>query len=699
MLQKEISTKVGLAILVAIFIVCGGVLLWSAFKGDLQLSFETNIFGKHETSDATIKTAPSEVKKFVSADEFKKYLIDHTGDQQNYYGFGGGVMTTRAMMAAEGGGMESADLGLQVGTPTGLNAPSAAPIAGRVSETNVQVAGIDEPDIVKTDGKELYYSRFNNNWVYSRPVPMMDTGVSAGSAGISESMIAPPYYNQGEVSLIAAFPPADMKQDGKIDKSGNLLLDGKTLIVFSNDQKIYAYDVTDKANPKEKWTAKFGDREILVGARLMNGKIYLATQSGADFSRPCPIIPMTIGKNEISIACTDIYYPTNGGTADVTYNFMVLDSQTGDVQNKSAFVGASGQTVFYMSDNSIYLTYPIQVDTVEVAFQFFSENSDLVPSWVVDRLNTVRGYDLSPNAKSAELSSILEKFRNSLNNDDALKLENEMTNRMTKFYEKYRREIGKTGIVKIALNNFSAMAGEVPGAPLNQFSLDEYEKHLRIAVTIGQGWWGMGGFGGSSKTVSDVYVLNDNMDVVGAVKDMGETERIYSVRFIGDRGYVVTFRQTDPFYVLDLGNPKAPALRGELKIPGFSSYLHPLEGHKVLGIGREDGKVKLSIFDATSAENPKEAAKYQLNEYWSEALDNHHAFLLDKKHQVFFIPGSQGGYVFSYIGDELKLMKAVSGTSVQRAIYLEDYMYLIGTNNITVLDEKTWDKIKEFELK
>ncbi len=694
MLQKEISTKIGLIILGVIFVFCAAVLFYTGFRGDLKLS--SAIEGLTRRPGTTgLQTEKGDIKKFVSEDDFKKYLADHQGDE-NYYG----GMAVRSF-AAEGGGIAMQDLGLEMAVPTGLGggekaalAPSAAPSPDRFSETNVQVVGIDEPDIVKTDGKEIYYSIAGGYYPWRgvpEPMPMIE------ERAVSVS-VPPSYRNEGEVKLIAAFPPDQMKEDGKIEASGNLLLNDNILIVFTSEQKINAYDVSDKANPKEKWTAKLGDREYLIGARLMNGKIYITTRHGVDHNRPCPIVPLTMGEKEVSIACTDIYYPSNGGAADATYNFMVLDGKTGEVEKKSAFVGSSGQTVFYMSENAIYLTYQTQVDMVEVAYLFFSNNSDLVPSWVIERLAKVRGYDLSLSAKSAELYATLEKMRNSLNNDDALKLENEMTNRMEDFYEKYRREIGKTGIVKMSLSDFSAKSTEVPGTPLNQFSLDEHKEHLRIAVTIGESWWGLGGFGVRGKTVSDVYIIDNDMDIVGSVKDMGETERIYSVRFLGERGYVVTFRQTDPFYVLDLSSPKKPALRGELKIPGFSSYLHPLEGHKVLGIGREDGKVKLSIFDATFAENPKEVAKYQLNEYWSEALDNHHAFLLDKKHEVFFIPGSQGGYIFSYKGDQLKLEKAVSGVSVQRAIYLEDYMYLIGKNEITVLDEKTWDKVKEFTL-
>ena len=108
--------------------------------------------------------------------------------------------------------------------------------------------------------------------------------------------------------------------------------------------------------------------------------------------------------------------------------------------------------------------------------------------------------------------------------------------------------------------------------------------------------------------------------------------------------------------------------------------------------------MKVSLFDVSSPSNPKEAAKYTLDEYWSDVLNTQHAFLLDDKHKVFFLPGSKGGYVFSYQGDELKLIKAVSGIQARRAIFLNDYLYVVGNDKIVVLDETNWEKIKELDL-
>jgi len=217
--------------------------------------------------------------------------------------------------------------------------------------------------------------------------------------------------------------------------------------------------------------------------------------------------------------------------------------------------------------------------------------------------------------------------------------------------------------------------------------LDEYKDNLRIATTT------TGAFFSSGDSVNDIYVLSENLSIIGSIKDLGLTERIYSARFVEDKGYLVTFRQIDPFYVLDLTDPRNPKKSGELKIPGFSSYLHPITKDKILGVGREDAQVKISLFDVSNPSNPKEVAKYNLDEFWSEIETTHHAFLLDDKHQVFFLPAGASSYIFSYSGNELKLQRVVSDISAQRAVYIDNYMYVIGDTKIVVLNESDWTEV------
>jgi len=138
-------------------------------------------------------------------------------------------------------------------------------------------------------------------------------------------------------------------------------------------------------------------------------------------------------------------------------------------------------------------------------------------------------------------------------------------------------------------------------------------------------------------------------------------------------------------------------VKGELKIPGYSSYLHPIEDNLILGIGREGSNVKISLFDVSDATNPQEISKYTLKEYWSEILNNHHAFLLDKKHKIFFIPAGRGGYIFDYSQKNLKLLKAIEIDNPKRAIYIDDYLYIIGEKELVVVDENIWERVNSLE--
>lgn len=599
------------------------------------------------------------IEKFSSEQDFKDYLEKSQMLEMGYMGLG----------------FEAARAGVPDAIPEAAKGAGGEGELERVSTTTVQVAGIDEPDIVKTDGKEIYFSSSYYYWRY--------------------------YYDYIEPSLnstkvIKAFPPADLALEDKIPQSGSLLLSKNILVIFSG-YKIYGYDISNPKSPDKKWTIELDKNDYLVGARLYKEKIYLITADRINEVRPCPIEAVTVNGTPLTIKCAEIYHPIYPTPIDTTYIAMVVNPNSGKVEKNISFVGSSNQSVIYMSENSLLATYSLPGDLIKFFYNFLREEcSDLIPAKIVEKIGKLQRYDISDTAKLTEFSIIMQQYLNSLEEDALKKLENEFTNRMVDYAKKHKRDLEKTGIVKIGLDDFKVLAnGEVPGTLLNQFSLDEYQNYLRIATTVGGNW---GVVGGQIESGNDVYILDKDLKIAGSVKDLGTTERIYSARFIGDKGYLVTFRVTDPFYVLDLSNPKKPELKGELKIPGYSSYLHPVTENKILGIGQDGSNVKISLFDVTLAENPQEIDNYKLDEYWSEVSQTHHAFLLDSKHKIFFLPAGQAGYIFSYKNDQLKLERAVSDIQAKRAIYINDYLYIIGDNKIIVLNELDWEKVNTLEF-
>jgi uncharacterized secreted protein with C-terminal beta-propeller domain len=175
-------------------------------------------------------------------------------------------------------------------------------------------------------------------------------------------------------------------------------------------------------------------------------------------------------------------------------------------------------------------------------------------------------------------------------------------------------------------------SGSVDGYLLSQFAMDEHQGVLRVASTTSPEQWR-----GSTDSKSRVTILEPvggELTQIGLVDGLGETEQIYSVRFLGDVGYVVTFRQTDPLYTIDLSNPHDPQVRGELKIPGYSAYLHPIGDGLIMGVGQdatEQGGVlgtQVSIFDVSDVASPKQLDTFTLSKGTNSEVEyDHHAFL------------------------------------------------------------------------
>lgn len=555
----------------------------------------------------------------------------------------------------------------------------AADEINRISETNIQVSGIDEPDIVKAYRGNLYVSEENRYRFLLEK--------------LSFNSILPQEPEKTETKIIKAFPVEDLGEQGVINRNGKLLLGGNTLAVISNTG-IYGYNIASSSNPEEKWSLEFSDNDF-VAARKYGEKIYLILRQ--DVNKLCPVSPLKADKDLISIQCNEIYHPVALTQIDATYSVFAINLASGEVENKLSFVGSQNETTVYMSPHSIYAAYSMPVDFLGMTFSFF-ENSDKFPADISAQFKKLKNYELSYNTKAMEVAVILNNYKNSLKEEARKKFEQELNEEFKIFINERKREMEKTSIVKIGLDDFQIKStGSVPGRLLNQFSLDEYNGNLRLATTIGQSRWEFG-LNFEDISVNDLYILDENLKTVGAVTDLGKGETIYSIRFIEDKGYMVTFKQIDPFFVMDLSDPKNPQVKGELKIPGFSSYLHPLSKTEILGIGREENKVKLSLFSVANPENPAEIARYPLDDYWSEIFNNHHAFLLDEKHKIFFIPGEKG-YIFSYEGNELALLKIIEDFRPLRAAYINDYLYLIGEDRILVLDEGNWEEVGELELK
>lgn len=681
------------------------VVIIALLGGLAYISYRTNTDSQSKSgfslSDVlSNSSADANLQQFSSADDFKSYLSKTNGLVEDYYYSNffssrfeeGGDLADDFVLAAPGDVL--GDAGLDTTTSVKPLSTDAYIEADRYSETNVQVSGIDEPDIVKTDGEHIFFSQpysYFYDYTYDFPI---------------DSIGDIPDYSGGVVDVINTLPVDALELVSQIDSDGNLLLQDDTLMVLTATG-VAAYNMSNPATPESAWDITFDDA-IYQTARLYGNTLYLVTSTYINQSDPCPYTPVTVAVGDkttpVVIPCLDIYHPVELSPIDATYTVFKVNIADGSIAETVSVAGLETKSVIYMSAENLYITHIEREPVINIVHDFLStDGSDLVSPEVKQRLAELKTYNLSIEAQEIELSNALEKYFWSLTDDEELTAQTDFQNRMGEYVKEHVYELEHTSITKLALDDFTVQAsGQVPGVLLDQYSMDEYNGDLRVATTIGERaqnfYFGSYWFETTEASVNDLYVLNDKLEQRGMVTNLGVGERIYASRFMGDRGYMVTFRETDPFYVFDLSNPDEPKKVGELKIPGYSSYLHPLEENLIVGIGKEDSQVKVSLFDVSDPAQPKEVSKYMLKEYWSDILDTQHAFLQDAEHEVFFVPGSEGGYVFSYADQRLNLATAVKVYDTKRAVYVNDYLYVLGSSEMVVLDENTWERVGEIKL-
>ncbi|MEV0269516.1 beta-propeller domain-containing protein [Hamadaea sp. NPDC050747] len=265
------------------------------------------------------------------------------------------------------------------------------------------------------------------------------------------------------------------------------------------------------------------------------------------------------------------------------------------------------------------------------------------------------------------------------------------------------RGVGTTGKTELYMFDITGRqpryvaAGTVSGWLLNQYSMSENDGVLRVATTTGHPW------SQTSKSTSSVYALRTDggtLRVVGSVGGLGKGEQIYAVRFVGATAYVVTFRRTDPLYVVDLRDPAKPVVAGQLKIPGYSAYLHPLTGDRLLGVGQaadDNGRVQgtqISLFAVGDPTNPKRLANHEVGDHgYSEAEFDPHAFLYWPDTNLLVVPVQKWN---SDKGDGGALLIKVGGATLTEAgwishpVQAKDSYYPAAIRRSLVIGDELW---------
>ncbi|MBU5689985.1 MAG: beta-propeller domain-containing protein [Candidatus Aenigmatarchaeota archaeon] len=559
------------------------------------------------------------------------------------------------------------------------------------SKTNIQVEGVDEADIVKTDGKYIYAVK--NQKVF-----------------ITEA------YPAEDLKIVSVIDMKDYPQqifiyDDKLVVFGQKMYDYSILPYFSISKTfVNIYDISNKNEPKlEKEITLTGS---YFQSRMIDNYIYVIISDPVYYQPPRPIpLPMISSGDETrTIQPKEIYY---FGYPDNSYSYTTILSINLDNldYNSKTFLIGNTQTLYVSKDN-IYLTYTKHISEYEVSKRFIKEV--VIPNLPNEVAAKVESKNFDDYNEFYEAVRIIDEYIYSLNEKDESEFITRIQKESDDFYNKISIDNQQTIINKLSIENGNVelvSSGQVPGSVLNQFSMDEYEGNFRVATTVY----------GFEQSKNNVYVLDQNLNVIGKIEGIAEGERIYSVRFINDKAYVVTFKQIDPFFVIDLSDPSNPEVLGYLKLPGVSDYLHPYDETHLIGFGRdidEQGRVKglkISIFDVSSVDNPVEISNYIVKgEYtYSEALYEHKAFLFSKEKNLLVIPATinegrfyplnswSGLLVFNISLDDIKMKGRIThdGYYYQiRSLYIGDVLYSISESYIKANSIDDLSEIDQVQL-
>ncbi|NBH13760.1 hypothetical protein D3Z36_06105 [Lachnospiraceae bacterium] len=552
-------------------------------------------------------------------------------------------------------------------------------------KTNQQEEEVEEADIIKNDGRYLYQA------VLQRKDEKYTVRIADTKGGLTETarvgsfqMIQDIYVWKDKLVVLepgwaessqetdsmqqSEYIYEDQRDSGFIQilKDGlqkifqhTSAADAKVSDIVSGYAycRIHIYDIAKRSDPREYHT--FTIKGGYMDSRISDGYLYFF--SSCETSRPADAenlktyVPMLDGK---PMAEDKITLPENTDAA----SYLVMASV--DMEQPDKFVDTKALVTsadkFYVSRDNIYVA--------DIQYPSYSEKGRQTDSTRLFRFS----YKDGRMEKAAEGS-----VKGTLRDDMAM---NE--------YQDYLRLV-----TTVENSNIEEIVDDISGEVLGYDSLE-------------------------SETTNSLYVLDANLQVTGKIENLAKDERIYSARFMGDSGYFVTFRETDPLFSVDLSNPREPKILGELKISGFSEYLHFYSDNLLLGIGMEADEetgetqgVKLSMFDISNPADVKEQSKIHLSEYdYADALYNYKAVLIDPKKNLFGF--SAEGYgeedkrdylLFSYENGEFQQILKIDCSDSERwswtirGTYIKDRFFLLGEDG-RIEEYSLTDKSRTREL-
>jgi hypothetical protein len=546
--------------------------------------------------------------------------------------------------------------------PSDTAAPSA------YSATNVQEPGVDEPDVVKTDGRRLisvagdqmhvvditgaqpvvtgrvtlpggtagWRLLIRGDRVLAMTVASSASSASSGGIAMSSSGVVPGAGSgDGDGGPVARLALVDLADPAAPTVTRSIVVDGAVLdarlvgdrvrVVTTTAPRRLPFVYPSNASTAARDTARQANQDAVRRTTIDDWLPHV---------RPADARPDDRGA--LLVACESLRHPREFSGLG-TIAVLSLDLDRDPLAAVDAVGVVSGAETVYASATTLYVATTMIPDvpaadtagpTGSAPSGAGAETAPAAPATAAPPATPAAAVGAEPGAPSSAPATVATPAPSRPRPPaDARPLP--------------RSAIHAFDIAQAGAAVYRA-SGLVDGTVAERWSLSEHDGHLRVVSTTGT--YGCRGCAGEQTQLTVLAARGGELTPVGQVGDMGRGEMVRAVRFTGDRGYIVTFRQTDPLHVLDLHDPTRPAVTGELEVPGYSAYLHPLDGGRLLGVGQEatgTGRplgTKIALYDVTDAAHPHEVAHLVLAQTGSEVESDAHAFLWWAPSRLALVP-------------------------------------------------------------
>jgi len=568
-----------------------------------------------------------------------------------------------------------------------LKVDSAVSAPGVTSDTNTQVNGVDEADFVETDGHYLYVA-------HNGQLSIVRADLSVASQSTVSGNVVGEFLAGDRLTVIT--------QSGS-GWYGPMVRMAYMPWQWNPQTTVTVYDVTDRTAPTIVTQTMFDGG--FQDARAVDGVVYVVLQRGLNLPAPqytdTPVDSDVVAPADgpIGIDLKSAYW---GGEPTVTANrtYETWDEYVARVGDQ--IVDLSLPHAYSVDAEGNTTDLGLVVGAGDIVRPHTDDAQSVLTLVSVDSADTFAGSSFADSVGSMV----------SQNNSTIYMTHDAMYVGSTEYQYTDTGSSNDTRIDRFTIEGANVAwqaSGVVSGTLINQFAMDEQGGYLHVAThttaseLVNDTW--------STRNDNGVYTLDtagDTLDVTGSLTGLAPGEQLYAVRFVGDEAYLVTFVQTDPLFAIDLSDPAAPVLLGELEIPGFSNYLQPVGDGLLLGIGQEreagtpNTHVHATLFDVSDGSNPTQITRQYLTDNtqwsWSDAQFDHHALLYSAEDGVLVVPVYGSGYdaeTGTYRYEQLlKVMRVTpnglevlgdihTDQSVFRTVRIGEVLYAVSDTSVT----------------